>query len=56
MKVTFVGIRNGRPRFEFGDRVPPQWLRDLLPSIRITGDSIVIAGKTYAPGSVIPKP
>lgn len=40
MSSTFNGIRNGRPRFDFGDGAPPAWLRDLLEGCQVEGDTL----------------
>jgi hypothetical protein len=55
-QAKFVGIVNGRPRFEFGDRAPPKWLRELLRTARVDEDRIVINGKPVLPGTVVEQP
>lgn len=54
--VTFLGIVNRRPRFEFGDRAPPKWLRELLKTARVDEDRVVINGKPVLPGTVVEQP
>lgn len=55
-QVVFVGIVNRRPRFEFGDRAPPHWLRELLQTARVDEDRVILNGMPVLPGTVIDEP
>jgi hypothetical protein len=56
MKVRFIGIIGGRPRFDFGDGVPPKWLRELVGRAKVVGNELRVDGKTYAAGTYISEP
>jgi hypothetical protein len=52
--ATFNGIRNGRPRFDFGDGVPPKWLLALLEGGKADGEQFVLkGGKRLSAGDVV---
>lgn len=52
--ATFVGIRNGRPRFDFGDASPPRWLVDLIERARAEGNTLRLAdGRVLNPGDQV---
>jgi hypothetical protein len=54
MTATFVGIRNGRPRFDFGDGAPPAWLRDLLDGCTVDGVALRLRdGRLLQPGDTL---
>lgn len=54
MKATFLGIRNGRPRFDFGDGAPLAWLRDLLEGCAVEGRALRLRdGRLLQPGEAV---
>jgi hypothetical protein len=52
-RVRFIGIVNRRPRFDFGDRVPPAWLLEKLKTAKVDENRVVLDGKPVLPGSYV---
>lgn len=57
LKVTsakFVGVKNGRPRFDYDDgTAPPDWLVKLANKGSVAGDKFMVGGKELKPGQVV---
>lgn len=53
MTVTFTGVKNNRPTFEFGDRAPPEWLRELAARIQIKDGKAYIGSRELQAGEEV---
>ncbi len=53
MTVTFTGVKNGRPTFKFGNRAPPQWLREYAERVEIKDGEAYAKGRKLETGETI---
>lgn len=53
MKVIYQGVKNGRPSFEFGDRAPPEWLRQYAARVEIKDGAAYDKGRKLEAGETI---
>lgn len=53
--VKYLGIRNGRPQFDLGDKPPPAWLVDALDKrlLVVEGDRLLVLGEPVEPGDEV---
>jgi hypothetical protein len=65
-KITYIGIKNGKPLFDVGERAPPKWLIDAIAPVDAGGnvlksrrvlyvqdDTLRTKTRTFEPGDVI---
>ncbi len=65
-EVTYIGVKNGKPLFDVGERAPPKWLIDAIAPVDAGGnvlksrrvlyvqDGILrTKTRTFEPGDVI---
>lgn len=51
--ATFRGVVGNRPRFDFGDQHPPEWLVKLAASGNVKDGEFIVSGKPLKPGAVV---
>lgn len=51
--MSFVGVRNGRPNFDFGDRAPTKAEREIAEKVRIEGEKAFLGGRQLARGEKV---
>lgn len=52
--ATFVGVKNGRPRFDYADgTAPPDWLVKLANKGVVVGDKFMVGGKELKSGQMV---
>lgn len=65
-QITYIGIKNGKPLFDVGERAPPKWLIDAIAPVDSGGnvlksrrvlyvqdDTLRTKTRTFEPGDVI---
>lgn len=51
--MTFLGVVNGRPRFDFGPRAPTPAERELASRVQVRDGVAYMDGAPLAPGAVV---
>jgi len=53
-QATFTGVVNGRPRFDWGDQLPPPaWLLKLADSGKVKDGEFIVGASALGVGQVV---
>lgn len=52
-QAVFMGVKKGRPRFDFGDHACPKWLLKLAESGKIVDNVFQVNGKPLIIGEIV---